>query len=66
MAENEDQVNQSRSVIIYRMGSVITAVGEYKVPHSLLWFPDYLSEPERLLRINDEIVLHARQAEIAG
>jgi hypothetical protein len=46
--ENVEQVDQSRSVIIYRMGSVTTAVGEYKQPHSLLWFPDYLSDPDHL------------------
>lgn len=46
--ENVDQVNQSRSVIIYRMGSAITAVGEHDVPHSVLWFPDYLSDPDGL------------------
>jgi hypothetical protein len=46
--ENVEQVNQSRSTIIYRMGSVLTAVGEHKTPYSLLWFPDYLSDPDAL------------------
>lgn len=46
--ENVEQVNQSRSTIIFRMGSVLTAVHEYDTPYSLLWFPDYLSDPEAL------------------
>jgi hypothetical protein len=45
---NVEALNQARSVVIYRMGSVITALGEYGTPHSLLWFPDYLSEPEKV------------------
>jgi len=40
--------NQARSVLIYRIGSAITAVADYPVASSLLWFPDYLEEPERL------------------
>lgn len=46
--ENVEQVNTSRSTIIFRMGSALTAVAEYRTPHSLLWFPDYLSDPEGL------------------
>ncbi len=43
-----EQLNQARSTVIYRMGSVITAAGESGIPHSLLWFPDYLKDPEGL------------------
>jgi hypothetical protein len=40
--------NQARSVLIYRIGSAITAVADYPVASSLLWFPDYLEDAEGL------------------
>jgi hypothetical protein len=43
-----ERLNQARSVLLYRMGSAITACADYPVGWSLLFFPDYLSEPEDL------------------
>jgi hypothetical protein len=44
----EEGLNGSRSTIIYRMGSLIATVGDYDLPHSILWFPRYLADPVKL------------------
>ncbi|MEX2395071.1 MAG: hypothetical protein WD826_11395 [Actinomycetota bacterium] len=43
-------LNGSRSVVIYRMGSLLATVGDYDVPHTVLWFPRYLADAEALYR----------------
>lgn len=46
--ETIDDWNRARTALVYRIGSAITSVGDYRVPHSILWFPDYLSKPQEL------------------
>lgn len=46
--EDEQGVNKMRSTSMFRIGSLLTAIGEYDVPHTVLWFPDYLSDPDGL------------------
>ena len=45
---SEEQLNDARSTVTYRIGAVLTAAQESGVPYSTLWFPDYLQDPERL------------------
>jgi hypothetical protein len=46
--DDEQAVNKMRSTTMFRIGSLLTALGEYKTPHTVLWFPDYLSDPKTL------------------
>ncbi len=46
--ETTDNVNLERTSFIYRVGSAIMAAADANIPASLLWFPDYLADPEAL------------------
>ena len=43
-----EEANQARSDLVYRVGSLMTTLGDYDVPSTTLWFPSYLSDPEAL------------------
>ncbi len=45
---SEEQLNDARSTVTYRIGAVLTAAAESGLPYSALWFPDYLNDPEAL------------------
>jgi hypothetical protein len=45
---SEEQLNDARSTVTYRIGAVITAAAESGVPYSTLWFPEYLKDPQAL------------------
>ena len=45
---SEEQLNDARSTVTYRIGAVLTAAQESGLPYSTLWFPDYLKDPEGL------------------
>lgn len=45
---SQEQLNDARSTVTYRIGAVLTAAAESGIPYSTLWFPNYLSDPESL------------------
>ena len=45
---SEEQLNDARSTVTYRIGAVLTAAAESGIPYSTLWFPNYLKDPEGL------------------
>jgi hypothetical protein len=48
MPGSEQERNLMRSVRVYRMGSLVTTVGDYDVANTILWFPKFLSEPDHV------------------
>lgn len=46
----EDATNVMSSHMMFRIGCLLTTLGEYQVPHTTLSFPAYLSDPEQLYR----------------
>lgn len=47
-AEDLQDVNKRCSTVMFRVGALLTALREYQLPHTVLMFPDYLADPERL------------------
>jgi hypothetical protein len=45
---SDEQRNLPKAVLMYRIGSMLTAIGDYKIPSTTIWFPECLSDPEQL------------------
>lgn len=43
-----EEANQARSDLVYRVGSLMTTLGDFDVPSTTLWFPGYLADPDAL------------------
>jgi hypothetical protein len=46
--EGEQGLNKMRSTTMFRIGSLLSTLGEYDVANTVLWFPDYTKDPKRL------------------
>jgi hypothetical protein len=43
---SEQEASDNLSYVLFRIGSLLATLGEYKVPNSQIWFPECISDPE--------------------